>query len=223
MAISDSEHRQAQKSKVRRSMTNPDDRSWWSDTQKLEAVQTYLMLGNVCMTGRVLKIPEDTVRRWRKTTWWKEIEGELRVQDEMQLSARLKKVMEKSLDAVDERLEHGDYVYNQKTGEMRRKPVSMRDAHKVSMDLIDKRQLILNKNKPDASEEQMNDKLLKMMKQFADFAQGKLDKNNIVDVNIKETNGPQMVSNEVVSDEVLSDYGPDDADSILQEDSAPPP
>lgn len=204
-------------------MSDPDDRSWWSDTQKLEAVQTYLMLGNVCMTGRVLKIPEETVRRWRKTTWWKEIEGELRIQDEMQLSARLKRVMEKSLDAVDERLEKGDYVYNQKTGEMRRKPVSMRDAHKVSMDLIDKRNLLLNRNKPDASEEQMNDKLLKMMKQFADFAQGKLDKNNIVDVvanapsNTKETNGNQMVSNEVVSDEILSDNGPTDTDEFLQE------
>lgn len=203
-------------------MTDPDDRSWWSDTQKLEAVQTYLMLGNVCMTGRVLKIPEETVRRWRKTTWWKEIEGELRIQDEMQLSARLKRVMEKSLDAVDERLEKGDYVYNQKTGEMRRKPVSMRDAHKVSMDLIDKRNLLLNRNKPDASEEQMNDKLLKMMKQFADFAQGKLDKNNIVDIQIKETNENQMVSNEVVSDEILSDNGPSDIDEFLQEGEPSP-
>ncbi len=188
MAISDKPNRQMQRSKVRRSMTNPDDRSWWSDTQKLEAVQTYLMLGNAAMTGRVLKIPEETVRRWRKTTWWKEIEGELRIQDEMLLSARMKKILDKTLDAVDDRLERGDFVYDQKSGEMRRKPVSMKDAHKVSMDLIDKRNLLLNKNQPEGSQEQANDKLLKLMKQFSDFAQGKLMENNTIDVEAKELN-----------------------------------
>lgn len=214
MAISDNPSRQAQKSKVRRSMTNPEDRSWWSDTQKLEAVQTYLMLGNVCMTGRVLKIPEETVRRWRKTTWWKEIEGELRIQDEMQLSARLKKIVEKTLDAVDDRLDHGDYVYDQKTGQMRRKPVSMKDAHKVAMDLVDKRDKILNRHQPDASEEQMNDKLLKMMKQFADFAQGKLVQNSTVEAEDVEV---KMVSDENFSGEVRSDTGEPSPSGLVQE------
>lgn len=184
MAISDNPNRQAVRTKVRRTQADSADgvATWWSDKQKLETVQTYLMLGNAAMTARVLKIPEDTVYRWRKSAWWKEIEGELRVQDELQLSARLKKIVVSSLDAVEERLEHGDYVYDQKTGQMRRKPVSMKDAHKVSMDLIDKQSLINNRNMPSASEEQMNDKLAKMMLQFANFAKGQLDKNNTIDI-----------------------------------------
>lgn len=179
MSISDSEFAQSHKSVARRNYGAEGFR--WSDSQKLEAVTTYLMLGNLRLTAAVLKIPEETVRTWRKSTWWKDIEGELRIQDELQLSARLKKVMEKSLEAVDDRLDNGDYVYDQKTGQMRRKPVSMRDAHKVSMDLIEKRNLLLNNNQPAPSDEQMSDKLLKMMKQFAEFAQGKLDKNNTID------------------------------------------
>lgn len=199
MALSDSPVRQGKVSKVYHRMDATTNTAW-SDKQKLEAVQTLLMLGNVALASRVLKIPEPTLRTWRKTTWWKELEGELRIQDEMQLSARLKKIVESSLGTVEDRLEHGDYVYDQKTGQMRRKPVSMRDAHKVSMDLIDKRTLLLNQNKPDASEEQMNDKLLKMMKQFADFAQGKLETNNIVDVEIKdEGTYPAPISSEVWS------------------------
>ena len=189
MALSDHPTRQGKISKVRHTASHTEEgkHAWWSDKQKLEAVQSYLLFGAIATTARVLKIPEQTMRNWKNTSWWKEIEGELKAQDEMQLSARLKKVMEKSLDAVDERLENGDFVYDQKTGQMRRKPVNMRDAHKVSMDLIDKRTLLQNRNQPTASEEQMSDKLLKMMKQFADFATGKLEQNNVVDVEFKET------------------------------------
>lgn len=216
MAISDNPNRQAVRSKVRRTM-NDVKATWWSDKQKLETVQTFLMLGNLAMTARVLKIPEETVYRWRKTSWWKEIEGELKTQDELQLSARLKRVMEKTLDAVDDRLEHGDYVYNQKTGEMRRKPVSMRDAHKVSMDLIDKRDLLARRNQTDASEEQMSDKLLKMMKQFADFAQGKLVENNTVEAEDVEIKDNQMVQDSGISSEVLSPSGDGSSDSLWEE------
>jgi hypothetical protein len=195
VALSDHPSRQGKSSKVHHTLVDTANgkQAWWSDKQKLEAVQSYLLFGSVATTARVLKIPEQTMRNWKNTSWWKEIEGELKVQDEMQLSARLKKVMEKSLDAVDDRLDNGDFVFDQKTGSMQRKPVNMRDAHKVSMDLIDKRALLLNRNKPEASEEQMSDKLLKMMKQFADFATGKLEENKTIDVEdveIKEeTNG----------------------------------
>lgn len=224
MAISDNPNRQGQVSKVRRTQADAAEgvATWWSDKQKLETVQTYLMLGNAAMTARVLKIPEDTVYRWRKSAWWKEIEGELRVQDELQLSARLQKVVAKSMDAVEERLENGDYVYNQKTGEMRRKPVSMRDAHKVSMDLIDKRHLINNRNAPTASEEQMNDKLAKMMIQFANFAKGQLDKNNTIDVQdvtiVEDANENEMVQDNGSSDEVHSDFGQEEVVEMAQKE-----
>ena len=185
MAISDHPDIQARKSVARRAVGAKS--CSWSDGQKLEAVTTYLMIGNLAATARILKIPEETMRHWRRSTWWVDIESELKTQDELQLSARLKKIVDKSIDAVEDRLEHGDFVYDQKTGQMRRKPVAMRDAHKVSMDLIDKRNLLLNNNKTVQTDEQMSDKLLKMMQQFAEFAQGKLDKNNIVeDVEIKE-------------------------------------
>lgn len=216
MAISDNENRQAIKSSVRR---NKDDTTgWWSDKQKLETVQTYLMFGNLAQTARILNIPEATVYRWRMTSWWKEIEGELKTQDELQLSAKLKRTMERSMDLVDERLENGDYLYDQKTGQMKRKPVSMKDAHRVSMDLLAKRDLILNRNVPDASEEQMSDKLLKMMQQFAEFAQKKLEKNTTVeDVDAK------MVHDTDVSGEVCPDNMPKGTSTSLQEDESSHP
>lgn len=161
---------------------------WWSDGQKLEAVKTYLMTGNIAMTARILKIPEDTLRRWVKSTWWTEIVDDLRTQDELQLSTRFKKIVEKTLEVVEDRLENGDFVYDQKTGAMRRKPVAMRDAHKVGLDLDAKRDLILGRQAPQASNEQIDAKLSKLAQSFADIVNGRkaLDPANVVDVETKE-------------------------------------
>lgn len=184
---------------------------WWSDNQKLEAVKTYLITGNVAMTARILKIPEDTLRRWVKTTWWTEIVDDLRTQDELQLSTRFKKIVEKTLEVVEDRLEHGDFVYDQKTGAMRRKPVAMRDAHKVGLDLDAKRDLILGRQAPAASNEQIDAKLSKLAQSFADIVNGRKALENPIDVEVK------VVSDEPVASEVLSgdDSGP--VESNLQE------
>lgn len=160
---------------------------WWSDTQKIEAVKTFLMTGNVAMTSRILKIPEPTMRLWTKSTWWAEIVDDLRSQDELILSQRLKKIVEKTFDVVEDRLEFGDYVYDQKSGEMRRKPVSLKDAHKVGLELDNKRDLIMNRQAPRASEEQIDDKLNKLAAKFAAIVNGKKDNSDVViDVEIKE-------------------------------------
>lgn len=188
MALSDNPTRQGQKSTKNKNLYT-GTKSWWSDRQKLEAVQTYLMLGNVAMTARVLKIPDDTLRRWYRQAWWKEIEGELKVQDDLQLSARMKKIADKTFDVVEDRLEHGDWVYDQKTGALRRKGVSARDAHKIGIDLLDKREKILNKSGPTATEQGVEEKLATLAEKFASMVNGKITPpTDVVDVEAKETN-----------------------------------
>jgi hypothetical protein len=192
-------------------MLKPVDKHW-GESQKLEACKTYLMTGNIAMTARMLKVPEVTVRYWAKSPWWKEMVDDLRSQDELVLSARLKRIVEKTFDVVEDRLEHGDYVYDQKTGEMRRKPVALRDAHKVGLELDNKRDLILSRSSPRASEEAIDDKLNKLAAKFAAIVQGrKPPDEEIVDVESK------VVSNEPLSSEVLFDDGQDGFGEVLQE------
>jgi hypothetical protein len=159
----------------------------WSNSQKLEAAKTYLMTGNLAMTSRMLKIPEETVRSWYKLPWWKEMVEDIRTQDELLLSARLKKIVEKTFDVVEDRLEHGDYVFDQKTSKLRRKPVLAKDAAKIGIDFDQKRDKLLNRNAPKASEEQMDEKLNKLAAKFAAIVAGKKDNSDIiVDVTAKE-------------------------------------
>ncbi len=145
----------------------------WSDSQKIEAVTTYLALGNLVLTSSVLKIPEFTLRAWKQKDWWKEIEQELAVQDDIQLSGRLKRIIETTLSATEDRIKNGDWIYNNKDGCLMRKPVNLRDVHKVTMDMIDKRDVISGKSTVSLATEAIDDRLMKLAEKFAEIAQAK--------------------------------------------------
>lgn len=145
MALSDSKMKYMQsRSGGRRAVG--DARKRWSDSQKTEAVQTYMVLGSLKLVSGALQIPFDTLKVWKASEWWKTLEGELRVQEDLQLSARLTKIVNRSYDVIEDRMEHGDFVYDQKSGKMRRKPVNMRDAHKVAIDLMDKKDMLVTRH-----------------------------------------------------------------------------
>ena len=144
----------------------------WSDSQKIEAVQTYLILGSLKLTAGALKIPFDTLKVWKASQWWKDLIEELRVQDDLQLSNRLKKIITKSYDVLEDRLENGDFVFDQKTGQMRRKPVSMRDATQVAMHLSEARTELVDRHLGGQSvtEDKIEKTLANLAEQFAKIA-----------------------------------------------------
>jgi hypothetical protein len=146
----------------------------WSDSQKLEAVKTYLILGNLTLTASALGIPHNTVKTWKKSEWWKTIEQELMVQEDLQLGDRLKKIVNKSYDVIEDRMANGDFVYDQKTGEMRRKPVNMKDAHKVGLDLQERRDELVRRHVEGdtITTDKIEKTLLDLAKRFEDIANG---------------------------------------------------
>lgn len=168
--LSDDEHMKTVPSNRRR----PVDAAGrnWSDSQKIEAVTTYLSLGNLAQTSRLLGIPEMTLRVWKQKDWWKEIELDLKSQDTLQLSARLKRIIESTLAVTEDRLTNGDFIYDNRSGTMVRKPVSMKDAHKVTMDMIQRRDIIDNQQPATVSMEQIDDKLAKLAQKFEQIASG---------------------------------------------------
>jgi transposase-like protein len=159
----------------------------WSDQQKLEAVQSWLALGNLALTARILGIPEVTLRVWKAQEWWHEVVEELRLQETIQLSARMKNLVEASQTIVAQRLESGDPILNQKTGQIVFKPVTMKDAHKVAVDLMDRREdlqrIVDGGPKSDTANE---NKLEQLAERFAEMAaksiQKQIDKKRTVEV-----------------------------------------
>lgn len=213
-----------------------DKHKHWGEAHKLEAVKSYLMLGTINAAAALMKIPEQTMYYWSRQPWWQECVAELKLQDQLVLSSRLKRIVDRSFDVIEDRLEHGDFVYDQKSGAMRRKPVSMRDAHKVALELDNKRTVLLDRAVPTASEEAIDDKLNKLAQKFADIVNGKkpID-DQPIDVHVKEVHDNadeniyveaklvpegEMVPDEAMASEVLPDDFEGELGDFLQEDQS---
>lgn len=160
---------------VRKRRTVAAYHAWWGDAQKLETVQAYLVLGSIRLTSAAMEIPERTIISWRNSGWWQEVVDELRLQDKLQLSQKLKKIVEKSIEVTDDRLTHGEFKFD-KMGELVRIPVSMKDAHKVSMDMINKREDILSSEKVQMTDAKAEDKLKSLAEKFAEYATRTIEK-----------------------------------------------
>ena len=173
--LSDTPSMKDRKRKQDRSILAKTNRSW-SDNQKMEAVQSYLLLGNLAMTGRILGIPEITLRVWKRTDWWATLVAEIKSQEKVQLSGKMKKLLDASLSVVEDRLINGDYQMDQKTGEVVRKPVNMKDAHRVAMDMHQRQDLIDKAlaGHEEVSVEGTESRLLKLAEQFATMATKKI-------------------------------------------------
>jgi hypothetical protein len=176
MALTDNE-REKTKKRTRRKLLKDIGNTRYSDSQKLEAIHSYLALGNLALTSRVLAIPEITLRKWKAEEWWTKTVEEIKMQDRIQLSARMKKIVEASQTIVAQRLETGDPILNQKTGEIIYKPVSMKDAHKVAVDLIDRGKELDKLTTEHVAIEKQDDRKLEMLaERFAEMATKSIEK-----------------------------------------------
>lgn len=154
--------------------SNHKEGEWWSDAKRIEVVTTWLALGKIPLVAACTKVPEGTIRQWRTQPWWKELEISIQTETDQELDAKLAKRIDKALDVIWDRLENGDFMYDPKTSQFVRKPVNMKDTHKVMVDMLDKRLLIRKQPKEQQSQEAVGDILKNLAKEFEQMAKKKL-------------------------------------------------
>lgn len=166
---------------IRNKKIKPGNNGWWSDKQKTKAVATYLSTGSLPLTAAMENIPYATLARWRQAEWWREITQQLQDEDNQQMDSKVKKILEKSMQAVEDRIENGDFLYDSKTGVVKRVPAKLRDVQKVTSDLFDRRlQLQKQKTQTSTNEIGVADRLAKIAEQFAALALGKKVEEKVV-------------------------------------------
>ena len=79
-------------------------KSVWTQNQKLEAVSTYLMLGNMAETAIVTGIPHQTLKVWKTADWFKEFALQLKTEDVQQMDSNMKRIINKALKATEDRI-----------------------------------------------------------------------------------------------------------------------
>lgn len=110
--------------------------------KRMECVSRYMLLGNMRVVSEQTGVGYDTLIEWKKSDWWPDLVEQLRRQKKAKTSDSITKIVEQSLDIMQDRLENGDPFFNQKTGKVEYKPVSVKDATTIASSLL-QRQLQL--------------------------------------------------------------------------------
>ncbi len=134
----------------------------FTETQRFKVVALYKLLGSQDLVSQNTGISISTIKNWKSQDWWKEMEYELTQTDRIQTSVSLQKIRDKAISEVMDRLESGDYIYDMKTGEIKRKPINAAVVNKILQDSIDKSVLITKLNQQDklvSSNEKVVDRL----------------------------------------------------------------
>lgn len=148
-------------------------RGIYPEKTKIEVVTLYAVTGNIPKVSSLTKVPVDTISKWRKQQWFQELLVEIREENNEKIDAKFTEIIEKALELVYDRMINGDFAVHPKTGELIRKPVSMRDLTIVSAINVDKRQLL--RGLPTSRTESVNngDKLAKLAETFIQLANTK--------------------------------------------------
>ncbi len=154
---------------VKTKKTKAHEPGHWSETKRIQTVTTYLSTGNLTETSAIMGIPYKTLQQWKASDWWKDMEKTIRSEEELQLDAKLSKIIDKTLEKLVDSIENGEHIYDQRTGKIKRMPAKMRDLNNAFNTILDKRQLI--RRQPTKIVEQTNTaaQLQNLATQFASF------------------------------------------------------
>ena len=159
----------------------------YSWTDKTKAVQLFILTGNLRLVAEQTSIPYNQLYDWKKEEWWASLVEELRVAAKAKRGTQLSNIVDTSLDLVQDRLENGDWIYDQKAGKLVRKPVSLKDVTAVANGLMDKQiQMEALADRADQNKTTVQETLNMLAKEFQKLTRNQ-QKATAIDVEVKET------------------------------------
>jgi hypothetical protein len=154
---------------------------------KIRIVATMLATGNMAHAAREHKVDYSTLMDWKKRPWWPKLLAEVKQAARGELQTKMSKIVSKALDAVEDRIENGEVILNNKTGELLRKPASLRDVNTVASSMLTQQIQIEKLEKGATIQQETMQELLKQLHgEFAKF-NSKTKQNNAETIDFKET------------------------------------
>jgi uncharacterized protein YjcR len=139
--------------------------------QKEEAVRTWIATGNLRIAASVVGCTVQTIEAWKKQEWWNHYVASIKTEKNLVLGNKLESIADRSLDIIEDRLVNGDFVLNNKTGQVIRKPVALKDVTNVANSLLTRKSVIdQQENHAVERKESMQEMLTALSKEFASWA-----------------------------------------------------
>ena len=170
-----------------------------------KVVAMWVECGNLSKIARETGIHYNTLRNWKKNEWWGEKEKEMRSAFRRPVLKKCEKLLMKTLDAIDDRLENGDEVAgNSKDGPWVQKvKVAARDLTRIVTDLSNRMDR-LEDSEDGLTKEQAggikDESLERLAEQLFRYVDAKPDEAKII---VQE---PSESSSETVKDEATKQF-----------------
>ena len=188
------------------------DRGNWSEKKKNEALAFFVANGSITETSRAVQVPVSTLNKWKASDWWKDRIRDIQNEEYDKLDVKLSKALDKALDQVVNRIEHGDHIYDPRTGAIRQIPAKLRDVNNAFNSIMTNRQLIRKQPTKIVEQQSTAAQLSNLAAQFAAFVSGKPVQDNLKDVTLEFIEGETVEQDEDGTYRVIDNsVGDDDA------------
>lgn len=115
---------------------------WWPIEAKVSAACLYAVTGSLKEASTHTGIPVPQLRSMMSEVWWDDMIKQVRKEENDQITAKMTKIVETSLESIEDRMRDGDYVIHPKTGDIIRVPVKMKEISAHIGVMVDKRNLL---------------------------------------------------------------------------------
>lgn len=146
---------------------------WYSEEMRIKAACVYAVTGSAAETGRILGIKSTTIRQWKMQPWWPQVIERIRSEKDDEIDVKMTAIIDETVAQINDRLKDGDYIYDVRTGELKRKPMGGKEIAVVTSIMIDKRNLIRQRRAVRTEETAVLDRLKNLAKEFAGFVKAK--------------------------------------------------
>lgn len=154
--------------------------SWFPQDVKVEACTLYAVYGDFDKVSEKTRVPTATLRTWHQEPWWVDIQRQVYVEQNENLSSRINIVLDQSLVEIADRLENGDYYFSKGSTELRRKPVDTKTLALLFDNLTTKRQLVRGEPTSISAKIGVDDRLTLLAESFEKFAKSRLIEEGVI-------------------------------------------
>ena len=147
--------------------------SYYPQATKVDAATVYAVYGDIKQVSELTDVPESVIRGWKQEPWWIEIQKQVYSEQNEKLAARISGVLDSTITHLEDRLENGDEVLNQRTGEIVSKKVDASVLAKMFENLAHQRRITRGEPTSISAKIGVDDRLKTLEKAFLRFAQAK--------------------------------------------------
>jgi hypothetical protein len=142
----------------------------WTPEQKISAVQAYMITGSSIKAEKICGIKASTIRWWKnQSSWWNAVMSQVRRDKQDELDGQFTTLLDKVMNNLEDRLEHGDEVLD-KEGNIRHKKIDGRSLATIGGIIYDKRHLL--RSDPDSKGQKSETSAVEALaERFANFTQ----------------------------------------------------